>query len=59
MSDIKQDAQKLFEKYTFLQLKAFSLSGEKFSEYEKTVLKLAIDLHRANVRNKLNEARFN
>jgi hypothetical protein len=57
MNDIKQDAQKLFERYTFLQLKAFSVSGEKFSEYEEKVMKLALDLHRDNFRKKLNETK--
>jgi hypothetical protein len=54
---ISTDAQQLFEKYTFLQLKTFSWENKDLSEYEQKVLNLALALHSKNMRRLLNETK--
>lgn len=55
MKDLKEDALRLFEKYTFLQLKVFSVTAHdaSLSKYESEVLKMALDMHRADLMSKL------
>lgn len=56
VEEIEKDAQKLFKKYSFLQLKTASIGMKNLSEYEKEVLDKAIELHRASLRDKLNKS---
>lgn len=54
MENIEQDAQKLFEKYSFLVLKTCKHGMKDLSEYEQKVIDRAIDLHREDLHKKLN-----
>lgn len=61
---IEKQAQELFEKYTFFELKSFynvvkfSTGGQVITNSdEMDILNAALNLHRINIKKKLNEQR--
>lgn len=53
MRDIEKDAKRLFEEYSFFVLKTCRIGMTDLSEYEVQVMDRALELHRENLRKKL------
>lgn len=55
--ELKEQAQRLFETYSFLALKTCRYGMKDLSEDEQKALDMAIDLHREELHRKLDETK--
>ena len=53
MRNIEEDAKRLFEEYSFFVLKTCRVGMTDLSDYEKEVMDKALELHRQELRRKL------
>jgi hypothetical protein len=53
MRNLEEDAKRLFKEYSFLVLKTCRIGMTDLSDYEKEVMDKALELHREELKRKL------